>query len=283
MGATSISAPAERGQPRRRARGGSVRALVRRDCRITFSYRTALVSDLAFGFLNLAAYYFISRTLRVRVGRDLGGAPDYFAFAAVGVALSVVLLAAITGVARRVREEQLTGTLEALLVQPISGVELAFGLAGFPFLFAVARALAYLLLGGAFLGLDFGHCDWLGLLASFAASGIGFAALGVALAALVIVFKRADTVGSIGIFGLSLLGGALFPPEVLPTWLHPLSYLVPTRYAFAAVRSALFGTGDWVVPVVVLIAIGTVTMAFALLLFAAAIRQVVKRGTLNQY
>ena len=135
-----------------------MRALVRRDWSITRSYRTALVTDLGFGFLNLVVYHFISRTLRPRVGSELAGAPSYFAFAAVGIALTVVLQAAITGFSRRVREEQLTGTLETLLAQPISSVELALGLAGFPFLFAIFRALAYLLLAGAFLGLSFAHC-----------------------------------------------------------------------------------------------------------------------------
>jgi hypothetical protein len=54
-----------RSPPARRALGWSTRphavyALIRRDWRIMRSYRTALVTDIAFGCLNLVVYYYIS-------------------------------------------------------------------------------------------------------------------------------------------------------------------------------------------------------------------------------
>lgn len=284
MSATSVSARTDRRRWRAGANGArAVRALVRRDWRITRSYRTAFLTDVVFGFLNLVAYYYISKTLKAGVHTNLAGAPSYFAFAAVGVALSVVLAAAITGVSRRLREEQLTGTLEALAVQPISSNELAFGLAGFPFIFAVMRAFMYLLLAGAFLGLSFAQCDWIGLIVSFLVSGFALSALGVCLAAIVLVFKRADAIGAVGTFALSLLGGAFFPIEVLPSWLQPIAEILPTHFAFAAVRGALFGSNDWLVPTVELAGVGTITMVIALVLFKGAMRHAIKRGTLNQY
>jgi ABC-2 type transport system permease protein len=261
----------------------SVRALIARDWQITRSYRTALVTDLAFGFINLVVYHFISQTLRPRVGNRLDGAPTYFAFAAVGVALSIVLQASMAGLARRVREEQLTGTLEMLLAHPISAAELAFGLAGFPFLFALARAFIYLLLAGAFLGLSLAHANWLGLIVSFAISGFAFAGIGIALAAAVIVFKRAETLGAFGTVGLSLLGGALFPTSALPGWLKPLAAIVPTRFAYDAVRGALFATHSWVEPALILLAIAIGLIAVSLILFAGALRLVVRMGSVSQY
>jgi ABC-2 type transport system permease protein len=265
------------------ARPRAVYVLVRRDWRIMRSYRTALVTDLAFGCLNLLAYYYISRTLKVSVHAGLDGAPSYFAFAAVGVSLSVVLQAAITGVSRRLREEQLTGTLEALFAQPISSTEIALGMAGFPFLFAVVRAIMYLLIAGVMLGLSFAHCSWVGLVASFLVAGAALGAFGICLAALVLVFKRAEAVGSIGTFGMSLLGGAFFPPRVLPHWVRPLADVVPTRFAFAAARGALFGRSDWLAATLNLAAVAAGLGVVSLLLFALALRHAVRRGTLNQY
>jgi ABC-2 type transport system permease protein len=284
VSATSLSGSGERRfEFALGARTGTVRALVRRDWGITRSYRTAFVTDLAFGMLNLVAYYYISKTFKAAVHHGLGRAPSYFAFAAAGVALAVVLQGAISGVSRRLREEQLTGTLEALFAQPISASELALGLAGFPFLFAVGRAFVYLLLAGAFLGLSFAHCDWPGLVCAFLLSGLAFAALGVGLAAVVLVFKRADAVGAVGIFGLSMLGGAFFPTQVLPHWLRVISTLIPTHYAFVAVRRALFGGAAWAPPAAALAGIGAVTMVVAIALFDAALRYAVRHGTLNQY
>ncbi len=271
-----------------RALGGGTRpyaiyALIRRDWRITRSYRTALLSDLTFGCLNLLVYYYISRTLKVSVKGGLDGAPSYFAFAAVGVSLSVVLQAAITGVSRRLREEQLTGTLEALYAQPISGTELAIGLAGFPFLFAVFRAFVYLLIAGLLLGLSFAHCSWIGLVASFLTTGLALGGVGVGLAALVLVFKRAEAVGALGTFGMTLLGGAFFPARVLPHWIRPLADIVPTRFAFAAARGALFGRSEWFSSTVVLAGYAVGLGALSLALFSLALRHSVRRGTLNQY
>jgi ABC-type multidrug transport system permease subunit len=256
---------------------------MRRDWRITLSYRTALVSDLAFGILNLTAYYYISKALKPTVHRGLDGAPSYFAFAAVGVAMTVVLQASVIGLARRLREEQLTGTLEALVAQPISVPELAAGLAGFPFLFAVARAFVYLLLAGAFLGLNFAHTDWAGLCVSFVVSGVAFAGLGITLGAVVLVFKRAEAAGTIGTFSLGLIGGAFFPIWVLPHWLRGIALLVPTHWAFTAVRGALFGTHGWLGPAAVLAAMGVAAILVGVGLFAVALRHVIRRGTLNQY
>lgn len=280
---SSVSAPSRPLQPPTGVWGRAVKALIVRDWKITRSYRGALVSDLAFGCLNLAAYYYISRTVKVSVHADLGGAPSYFAFAAVGVALSVVLQAAISGVSARLREEQLTGTLEALYAQPISSGELALGLAGFPFLFAVFRAFIYLLIAGVLLGLDFSRCAWVGLVGAFLVTGLALGAVGVCLAALVLVFKRANSVGAIGTFGMSLLGGAVFPTNVLPHWLRPLSDIVPTRFAFSAARAALFGRPGWPESILDLAAIGVTLGVISIGLFALALRYAVSRGTLNQY
>src|SRR4051812_16673003 len=111
-------------------------ALIRRDVQITRSYRLTFVMDIVFAFLNLAVFFYISRTFNNAPTVDLNGAPTYFAFAAVGIALTSVIETASVGLGRRVREEQLIGTLEALMTQPITLVEFSFGIAGFPFLFA---------------------------------------------------------------------------------------------------------------------------------------------------
>ncbi len=261
----------------------ALRALVERDWRIMRSYRTPLISDLVFGFLSLVVYYYISRALHPRPGIDLDGAPSYFDFAAGGIVLFVVLQAGVIGITRRIREEQLTGTLEMLVAQPVSASEIALGIAGFPFLFSVMRALASLLLAAAFLGLSLGHTDFVGLIAALAMSGIAFAAIGVALSAIVLIVKRGEVVGTAAVTAMALLGGAFFPTGVLAPWLVPLSYIVPTRYAFQATRGALFGAVSWSGPCLVLLAFSVVALPLALALFAVAVRQNVRAGSLSQY
>lgn len=84
---------------------------------------------------------FISRVLRRRPAHtELAGAHTCFSFAAGGIAFMLVIEAAAGGLMQRVREERLTGTLEALALRPVDAAQLAVGFAGFPFLFANTRA-----------------------------------------------------------------------------------------------------------------------------------------------
>jgi hypothetical protein len=54
----------------------------------------------------------------------------------------LVISAAAASLARRMLEEELTGTLEALCTQPLGSSSLALGSASFPFLFAIFRLSA---------------------------------------------------------------------------------------------------------------------------------------------
>ncbi len=259
-----------------------LRALVARQYRIRRSYRLTLAGDLVFGLGNLAFYYFISRTLGPP-RESLAGAPSYFSFAAVGIALGVVIQAASIELGRRVREDQLTGTLEMLVAQPVRPAELAFGTAGFPFLFAMFRAIAYLVLAGLVLGLSFADADWLGLVVALGASAAAFTSLGVMLAALVLLFKRSEAAAGVTALLLAFLGGSLFPVSALPDWLEPLSVLAPTRYAFDSARAAIFGVESWAEPALVLIAFTAVAMPLAVLAFARALAFNQRRAALGQY
>jgi ABC-type multidrug transport system permease subunit len=260
-----------------------MRALVRRDWLIQRSYRTPFVSDLVFGFLNLVLYYFISRAVHPNAPSELDGAPSYFAFATAGIAMAAVLGGSVIVITRRIREEQLTGTLEMLIAQPISAMEIALGIAGFPFLFAAFRALLFLGLAALLLGLPIAHLDPFGLLIAVSASGLAFTAIGVALGAMVLLVKRADALGAALISAMALLGGAFFPTHVLSPWLRPLSYVVPTRYAFSAVRGAQFGHISWLGPSAILVAFTAVVLPLGLAAFGYALRRNIRLGTLQEY
>ncbi len=258
-------------------------AIVNRDIQITRSYRLSFALDLVFGILNLAVYFFISRTFNDPTNADLHGAPSYFAFAAVGIAITVVIDAASTALAYRVREEQLTGTLEALLAQPITLTELSFGLAGFPFLFAMLRAVFYLAAAVLFMNVKVSGASWAGFVLVLLAAGIAFVALGVMLGALVLIIKRGQVVVGMLIFGMGLVSGAFFPVRVLPDWVEPLGRVVPTRFAFDGLRAALFLGHGWIVDAGVLLLYGVIGIPIAVWLFRQALNYARRQGSLTQY
>jgi ABC-2 type transport system permease protein len=255
---------------------------VRRDWRIRTSYRAAFVLDFVLGVLDLAVYYFISKTFTGITG-DLGGAPDYFAFALVGIAVTTVITAAATGLAMRVREEQLTGTLEALLTQPMSSTQLALGMCAFPFVFATVRVATYLLVGALVLSLDLSHADPLGFVVMIAAIGGAMSSIGILSGALVLVIKRGDKLAGLALFGMGLVGGAFFPVSVLPSWLEAIGKVVPTRFAFDGLRSALYVGSDWADDALALALFTIVCLPIALWLFSQALEWGRRRGSLSQY
>ena len=147
-----------------------------------------------------------------------------------------MLQAASGGLAHRIREEQLTGTLEALTTQPITVPELSFGLAAFQFGFGMIRAAFYLLLSGLFFGVSFSQTDWVGFVTVLIASGAALASIGVLLGALVLVMKRGEVLTGAITFAMGLVSGAFFPIDVLPGWLQAIGSVVPTRFAYDGLR-----------------------------------------------
>jgi ABC-2 type transport system permease protein len=269
--------------PPRAPRWRVVRALIAMEYASRRTYRLAFLLDLVFGIANLLVYYFISRTLSIGQHSDLGSAPTYFAFALVGIAITNVIGAAATGLAYRIREEQFTGTLEALLVQPISLNELSTGLAGYPFLFSMARAAFYILVGGGLLGVDFSNADWLGFVLMLLCSALAFGSLGIMLGGLILVVKRGEALVGVTMYALGILGGAFFPISALPSWLQPIVSMLPTHFAFHGLRAAIFVGGDWQTDALVLFLFGLVSLPCANYLFRRAVDHTRAAGTLNQF
>jgi len=247
------------------------------------SYRIAFVLDLVLGIINLLIFFFISRTFRGGSVHELQGAPSYFAFAAVGIAVTVVIEAASTGLSRRIRDEQLTGTLEVLVAQPLSALELSLGLAGYPFLFAMGRAAFYILVAAALLGLDLHDADWLGFALVLLASGVALSSIGVLLGAAVLVVKRGQMIAGLVTFGMGLVSGAFFPVSVLPAWIRPLGTVVPTRFAFDGLRSALYRGTGWADDVFWLFVFAAIGIPVAIKGFTSALDYSKRAGTLSQY
>jgi ABC-type multidrug transport system permease subunit len=269
-----------RGEPRP---GRALLAILLRDYLVTRSYRGALTTDFAFGAVNILIYYFISQTFEGAATADLSGAPSYFDFAAVGLVVTMVVTAAATGMARRMREEQLTGTLELLAAQPVRTWELFAGLGALPFLLAGVRAVIYLLLAALLLDLETSQASWLGLAAILLATGAAMSALGMVAGSVVLVAKRGEIVIAALLTAMGLVGGAFFPIEVLPSWLQPVGEIVPTRFAYDGLRAALFRGGDWEGDALVLLAFAAVCLPAAVWLGGRALDFTRRRGSLSQY
>jgi ABC-2 type transport system permease protein len=280
-----MSTAAKRGSIslRSRVRGPIVLAILRRDYLITRSYRLPFVLDVFFGVLNLAVYFFISRTFADKVPADLHGAPTYFAFATVGIILGLVVEAASEGIADRIREEQLTGTLESLLTYPLTLIEICFGLVSFPFVFALARIVMYLAIGSVWMNLDLTRTSWIGLATMLVATGGAVVAIGIVSGAAILVWKRGGILAAMAVFAMTILSGSFFPISVLPDGLESLGKILPLRFALDGIRASLFGSRDWSGDAIALVLFAVVGVPVAVWMFGAALQRARRAGSLAQY
>ncbi len=261
----------------------AIAALARRDFLVARSYRIAFAFDLAWGVIDLLLYFFLSHIIGDEGSTDLHGAPSYFAFAVAGVLASLVVGSATSAISASIRTEQVTGTLEMLVAQPIRTFELAFGTAAYPFAYALARVGLYLLIAIAALHLPTGKIDWLGLLVMLPAAGVAFVPLGILAAAVTVVFKRGQSIVDALIFGMTFISGAVIPISVLPGWLQPIGNVMPTKPAFDGLRDALFRDGGWGIDALKLLAFGAVGVPIAVYALERAFRRAKRTGSLAQY
>ena len=257
-----------------------VLALVRRDLAIRRIVKFSLALDLVFGVLNLVVFEFIGRVLRDPAPGSVARAGGYFSFASVGIAFFLVIQTATTGITRQIRDEEHSGTLEFVVAQPVGAPSLALGIAGFPFMFATVRAVAYLLLAGA-LGLQTSHANWAGVVAVLLAAAPAMTAIGIVLAAVALLLERGDVLGHFVAFGLGFLSGAYFPVSELAAPLRALSAVLPTRVALDGQRAALAGL-PWWPSAAALAAFGVVTLPVAIAIFAAALKWARRSGRLTR-
>ncbi|MDR5697442.1 MAG: ABC transporter permease, partial [Armatimonadota bacterium] len=221
---------------------GAVWAFVRRDFLIAWSYPVNFLSGFAGMIGQVAVFYFVAQIVDPsRIGGQ--GPTAYVAFVSVGVAVTTFFQLGAFRLATALRTEQFIGTIESLLVAPVSMVTLQFGLVAYELMLLPVRMALFLGMVGL-LGVTLhpaGVLSALLLLVAFAPFVAGVAALS---AAATLRFKNAWSVIGAGTAALAVLSGAYFPVSVFPQWLFHLAAVNPMAIVLDGMRAALLsGSG----------------------------------------
>jgi ABC-2 type transport system permease protein len=262
-------------------------AFVRRDLFEMLSYRLAFVSDWLSMIGQVVVFYFVGRMVSPETISAYGGSQvSYIEFVAVGIALTSVIEVGLGKVISAVRQEQLYGTLEALLASPTASTTAQLGLAAYDMLYVPIRMTIFLVLVSVLFG---AHFTWTGLgPAAFILLAFGplVWGLGVMSAAGVLTFRKGTLVIGFAGFAFAIGSGIYFPVAVLPAWMQPLAEANPITVALNGMRSALLGTAGYrdVLPqFVALVPFAIVTVLGGLVAFRAALRRERRLGTLGLY
>jgi ABC-2 type transport system permease protein len=261
----------------------SLGAFVKRDAAIATSYPAALVMSVMSTIARVVVMWLPAQLLAdSRLYSREGG---FLAFSIVGTAMMGVFMASYGGFASAIRSEQAMGTLEALLMSPVRIPTLVLGANLWTMAFALLDAGLTLGAGALVFDLSF-HSNWLAAAMIVALTNLSFVSVGVVSAAFAVVYKRGDPFRLIVGGASFLLGGVIYPVEVLPRWLELVAWSLPTTHGIAALRGVLVGgqpISAFATELLVLSGFALVGLPLSIAIFKRALVQAKRDGTLLQY
>jgi ABC-2 type transport system permease protein len=262
-------------------------AFIRRDVFVMLSYRVAFLSDLVFIGVQAVVFSFLAKMVDpAQLPTYQGKVATYLEFVMIGVVISTVSSLLLQRVATAMRQEQMMGTLEALLTSPTSPATTQVGSIALDLLLIPARMAALLVLVALTFGLDF-QLDGVVQAAAVFAAFVPFVwGLGLVAAASTLTFRRGGGLAAAGMSGIALVSGAFFPLALLPGWIQALAAVNPVAIALEGIRESLIGGAGWSAlgpDVLLLIPLSGLAVAVGAVAFRAALAREHRHGTLGLY
>ncbi len=260
-------------------------AFLRRDLLLQSSYRASFVLNIVGIFFSVAIFYYLGKLIGPAVEGRLGGT-DYFSFVLVGIAFYNFLGTALNSFSGSLRQAQLTGTLEPVLVTPVGIPTLLFGSSLYSFLYTSLTAVAYLIVAALFFSFDLSRANPGAACLTLLLTVVAFSGLGILSASFTLRWKRGDPLAFFLGTASALLGGVYFPVEVIPGWLQKVAAWIPLTYALSAMRGAILEgatTSTLSRDLLTLALFAAVLLPLSVLAFSLALRAARRDGTLGQY
>lgn len=262
-------------------------AFLRRDFLVAWSYRTSFVGDWLNMFVQVAIFYVVGRmvdpaTLPLYDGRR----PGYLEFAVVGISLTAFATLGLYRIASAIRNEQLMGTLETLLVTPTLPTTIQLGAVVYDLVYVPIRTGLFLLLVELGFGLHFrpdGILPALLVLLAFIPFVWGF---GVVAAAATVTFRRGASLFSFALTFLAVGSTSYFPVTALPRGMGWFVAHNPMTLAADGIRDSLLAGPHWSQLLHVLaelVPVGIGALVTGALAFRLALARERRRGTLALY
>jgi ABC-2 type transport system permease protein len=262
-------------------------AFGRRDLLVAWSYRMSFVTDWVGLAVQIILFGLISKLIDPSKIPAYGGTQaTYMQFVVVGIALGVFLQIGLHEVVAGIRQEQLMGTLESLLVTPTAPATIQLGSVVYQLIYIPLRTAIFLIVVSWLFGLHF-HASGLAPSALILFVFVGFVwGLGVISAAGILTYRRGAGALALGVGMLTLLSAAYFPLDVLPHWLSVIASANPVTIAIDGMRDSLIGGTGWsdVWPrLAVLAPISAIALLIGVYAFRRALRREQRLGTLGLY
>jgi ABC-2 type transport system permease protein len=251
------------------------------------SYRIALLLGLLSGLVSFLQFGFMGRFLSegntFPLLAQYGG--NLLAYLIIGSAFTNFVVFSLNSFQKTIREEQLMGTLEYLLMSdtPLGGILLYSALWNFlnTLLNTAGLFLFVTVLFNIPLSINLVAAGMILLSTILSLSGIGLMSAGV-----IMITKRGDPISWVFTTLTGLLSGVFFPLEVLPHYLQTVSSILPTTHALRALRLTLTrgaSLAEIVPELTFLVITSCLTIPLGFLALHLGFDKARKRGSLGEY
>lgn len=264
-------------------------AFVARDFRLFISYRMLFFLRIISVLAIVTTFFFVSKIFAGYIDPQFPEWRDPLASWLTGLAVLNYFTTGFSSLANSIRQEQMQGTLESVLLTPINVPTVIVSSSAWDFLETTFFSFLYLFFGWFFFDVQFRGSFFLAVVFLLLTTVV-LACLGILSASFAMVFKRGDPFGVFLGAGSALFSGVLFPTQLLKTYGGPklasISLILPATHGLQGIRQVLLeghGLAQVTRPLFTLLGFLIVLLPFSLWVFSRAVRRAKREGSLIQY
>lgn len=199
-----------------------------------------------------------------------GTAFNYYDFTVPGLMAMIAIISAMSGLASSITRERELGTLDGIMVTPISRGSVVIGKILAQTIRGIVTAMIILVISWLFFGVKFTGISLLWTIFLLLLSTSSFIGVGVMITAAMKDQETATISMTTITFPMTFFSGVFFPIQQMPKIMQHISYIFPLTYAADALRKVITLNLGWNfiwMDVVVLICFAVVTSVAATVSF----------------
>ena len=265
-------------------------AIARKELRVARRYPLQLINEVLQPLYQFLLPSMLLGATFLVGGRAIGleavtGTADLAGYLFLGAIVGGLVGAAFWEMAFGLKREMDAGTLEPTWLTPTRPETVVLGRALSGLAIAGAASAVLIGLGLAFFGASIGTGLLLALPA-LAIAAVSMIGIGYLVASAVLLIREPNFFVDATNFLFAMVSGVAFPVLVLPAFVQPIAYLLPTTYAVDLLRVYALGTRPLLDPAVewvLLLLLAGLTIWLGRAAFRRTERRMRVRGTLGQH
>jgi len=259
--------------------------VLKKQFRVEFSYKTSFILQYLLIPISIIPWFFISKLIDTN-SEFLPENYNYFTFVVLGIACLDFCATIINFIINRVREEQISGVLEEIILTKMNLINYFGALSLYPMLQGLFKLIFYILIMQLFINVNLNISLFLFSFINLFLTVISLAGIGMISASVILLIKRGNYVNRIYILLSSLCSGIAYPVTVLPESIHFISNIIPTTQFVNSIRACFSNEGS--IETVFMLAshqsILAVTYIFCgIFILRFAIKTTIKSNALSDY